>query len=487
MLRRLFVSAALVATAFTLASGPAPAQSDALKRAAAAMGADQVKTLRYSGDGTGWTFGQAYTAGGAWPKITVHSVIRTINYDTAAMREEIVLGRGEPRGGGGYPLVGQQRNDQFVSGRHAWNVVGTNSVPGPRWASDRVHQLWLTPQGIIKAAMRNNARTASVKQGGRTLTVASFTEPGRFSARVFINAAGLVERVESIAPDAVMGDTRAVTTYSAYQDFGGIKFPTRIRQSMGGHPTLDITIREVQPNVAADIALPDAVRDATERVVTEKVADGVWFVAGGSHNSVAIEMKDHLVLVEAPLNDGRTQPVIDSVKQLAPGKPIRFVVNSHQHFDHAGGLRTAVADGATIVTQAGNKAFFEKVLANPNRIAPDRLAQSGRKAKILAVAAKRTMSDGTRTIELRRIEDSVHNNTFLMVYMPKEKLLIQADAYTPLPPNAPPPALPNANNLNLIRNIETQKLAVERILPLHGRVVPLAELYTTAKATMPTR
>jgi glyoxylase-like metal-dependent hydrolase (beta-lactamase superfamily II) len=487
MLRRLLVSAALAATAFTLASGPAPAQADALKRAAVAMGADQVRSLRYSGDGTGWTFGQAYTAGGAWPKITVHSMTRTINYDTASMREEIVLGRGEPRGGGGYPLVGQQRNDQFVSGRHAWNVVGTNNIPGPRWVSDRVHQLWLTPQGVLKAAMRNNARTASVKQGDRTLTVASFTEPGRFTARVFIDASGLVERVESMAPDAVMGDTRTVTTYAAYREFGGIKFPTRIKQSMGGYPTLDLTIKEVQPNAAADIALPDAVRDATERVVTEKVADGVWFIAGGSHNSVAIEMRDHLVLVEAPLNDGRSLPVIESVKQLAPGKPIRFVVNSHQHFDHAGGLRTAVAEGATIVTQAGNRAFLEKVLANPNRIAPDRMSQSGRKAKFLTVAARRTMSDGTRTIELRRIDDSVHNNTFLMVYLPKEKLLIQADAYTPLPPNAPPPALPNANNLNLIRNIEMQKLAVERILPLHGRVVPLAELYTTAKATMPAR
>ena len=78
---------------------------------------------------------------------------------------------------------------------------------------------------------------------------------------------------------------------------------------------------------------------------------------------------------------------------------------------------------------------------------------------------------------------SVHNDTFLMVYLPKEKLLIEADDYTPLPPNAPPPATPNPLNVNLIENIERLKLAVDKILPLHGRVAQTSELYTTARAT----
>jgi hypothetical protein len=96
-----------------------------------------------------------------------------------------------------------------------------------------------------------------------------------------------------------------------------------------------------------------------------------------------------------------------------------------------------------------------------------------------------TLTDGARVVELRRIGDSIHTDTFLMVYLPKERLLIEADAYTPTPPNAKPPATPNANNVNLIENIERQKLAVDRILPLHGRVVPLADLYTTAGRTPP--
>ncbi|WP_221885685.1 MBL fold metallo-hydrolase [Variovorax sp. MHTC-1] len=93
----------------------------------------------------------------------------------------------------------------------------------------------------------------------------------------------------------------------------------------------------------------------------------MWFLAGGSHNSVAIEQREHLVLVEAPLDEARTQAVIEQAKALAPGKPIRFVVNSHAHFDHSGGVRAAVAEGVSIVTQAANVAYFEGVLAQASR------------------------------------------------------------------------------------------------------------------------
>ncbi len=160
---------------------------------------------------------------------------------------------------------------------------------------------------------------------------------------------------------------------------------------------------------------------------------------------------------------------------------MRYVIASHHHFDHSGGLRTAAAQGATVVVSGNAKGFFDKALANPNKIRPDMLAKSNKKAKVLALDGKKhVFSDGARTVEVYPIEGGVHAQGFNMVYLPTEKLLIQADAYTPLPPGAKPPATPNGNNVNLVDNIEKKKLAVERILPLHGRMVPLAELYSTA-------
>jgi glyoxylase-like metal-dependent hydrolase (beta-lactamase superfamily II) len=194
-----------------------------------------------------------------------------------------------------------------------------------------------------------------------------------------------------------------------------------------------------------------------------------------------------MVLVETPLNDARSQAVIDQVKSLVPGKPIRFVVNSHAHFDHSGGVRTAVAEGATIVTQAANVAYFEGVMAQANRIQPDRMAQSGKRVNLMAVNDKLAMGDPSRPIELHRMTESGHSDSFLMIYLPNEKLLIEADAFTPGAPGTPPPAVPNANNLNLIANIERLRLDVVRILPLHGRVVAAAELYTTAGKVAPAR
>ena len=108
-----------------------------------------------------------------------------------------------------------------------------------------------------------------------------------------------------------------------------------------------------------------------------------------------------------------------------------------------------------------------------------------KKARIVTVGEKMVLKDGTRTVELYRLADAHHTDTFLVAYLPKEKLLIEADSFTPAPPNTPPPAQVNPNNTNLVDNLGTLNLAVDRILPLHGRVVPASELYTAVGQKAP--
>src|SRR5262249_16009199 len=100
--------------------------------------------------------------------------------------------------------------------------------------------------------------------------------------------------------------------------------------------------------------------------------------------SVLVEMGDHLVLIEGPQDDARADAVIAEAKKLVPNKPIKYVVNTHRHFDHAGGLGALAAEGAIIITHDANKAFLDQSLAAPRTVQPDKLAKSGKKATVEA-------------------------------------------------------------------------------------------------------
>jgi glyoxylase-like metal-dependent hydrolase (beta-lactamase superfamily II) len=477
MLRRAFLP--LAATLLLAGCASRDDATSVLRQADQAMGASQLKTLRYAANGTGATFGQAYQPGMAWPRIAIPNYARWIDYENAALREDSVRTRAEPNGGGALPLMGtgEQRVSGWLRGDKAWNVTGQNPAAAPVALDGRIHDLWTTPHGVIRAAMKNGATLRS--EGGNS--VVSFTEPGRFRATAWIGADGLVQRVDSVMPHPVSGDTPVSTLYSGWRDWGGVKFPSRITQSQGGHPVLDLTVTEVQANAPFPSEVPAPVASFAERVDVQPVSEGVWYLAGGSHHSVLVEFADHLMLIESPLYDGRAEVVLAEVRKLVPNKPLRYVVNSHHHFDHSGGLRTAAATGATIVVSEPAKPFFERAFATANGIRPDALARSGRRAVVESVNGARTFSDGRRTVEVRYIQGSPHAEGFMMAWLPRERLLVEADAYTPAAPNTPAPAQPNALHVNLVQNVQRLGWDVDRILPLHGRIVPFSELRTAAR------
>jgi glyoxylase-like metal-dependent hydrolase (beta-lactamase superfamily II) len=457
-----------------------------IQRAQLAMGNAQVNSLAFTANGSGATFGQAYLPTSPWPKITYSNFAKHYDYANAAMAEEAARVRAEPTGGGAVPLMGtgEQKTSGRLNGDFAWNLT-PNPTAVPVAVDARIHDLWTSPHGVLRAAANYPAQVSKVTIGGQVMTTLGFAVPGRFSALVYINAQNLVAGVDSVMPSPVLGDTAVTTWYDDYKDVAAtdgnrVKFPSRIRQEMAGSLVLDVAVTDVKLNTPLSAAVPDTVRNFKENVVAEKAADtnglGVWFLAGGSHNSVLIEMADHAVLIESPLYDGRTLAVLAKAKELLPAKPVRYVVNSHHHFDHAGGLRTAASQGLTIVSSSAAKPYYDMALANPNRLNRDALASSTAKWSVEGVDGKRVMTSSTRTIEIMEIRDSVHAQGFMMVYLPLEKILIEADAYTPGAPNAPTPAKINDNNLNLANNIQTQGLQVARILPLHGRMVDVAEL-----------
>jgi glyoxylase-like metal-dependent hydrolase (beta-lactamase superfamily II) len=468
-----------------LMSGTFAAQdgkNTSLDAIATAMGATDLKTIQYSGSGSNFALGQSPNATAPWPRFNVKSYTAAIDYDAPAMRQEMVRTQGEnpPRGGGGQPLAAEQRQVQVAREGFAWNVAGDNATPAPAALNERVLQFFSTPHGFVKGAQRHNATVKPQERGGVKTTLVSFTAQDKWKFQGTVNSQNLVEKVETWIDNPVLGDMLIETTYSDYKDFGGVKFPTKIVQKQGGSPTLDLVITDMKPNAQVAIEVPANVKEATPppvRVESQKIAEGVWYITGGSHHSVLVEFKDHVAVIEGPQNEERSLAVIGEVKKLVPSKPIQYLVNTHQHFDHSGGIRTYAAEGATIVTHQIYKPYYEKIFSNPRTLNPDRLAQAKRKAKVEAVGGQKVLSDkGGRELHLHHIKDNPHNDGMLMAFLPKEGILIEVDVFAPPAPNAPPPATPNPFSVNFYDNIQRLKLDVKQIAPLHGRLATMDDL-----------
>ena len=194
--------------------------------------------------------------------------------------------------------------------------------------------------------------------------------------------------------------------------------------------------------------------------MSTKLADGVWHITGGSHHSVVVEFNDYIAVVEAPLDEARSLAVIAEAKKLVPNKPLRYVLTTHHHFDHSGGLRTYVAEGATVVTHQSNVPYFEKTLAAPATLSPDAQSKAAKKPMLQGVSGKDIITDGKQTIEVYATSGDTHTNEYTLIYLPGPRILVEGDAYSPGPPDAPVPATPPPNAVKLYDDV--QKSEAER-------------------------
>jgi glyoxylase-like metal-dependent hydrolase (beta-lactamase superfamily II) len=390
--------------------------------------------------------------------------------------------------------------------------------PGAASKSSRLHPARLATR--LREEKRVAARIVLVALGQQTLRrlpgaeldgkarqVVTFKENGD-EFRIYVDAkTRLPSQVDVMDNDPLEGDSRYTLRYTDWRKVDGVMAPFSLRHELNGKPLQEEQIKSLRHNVtlAPEIfSVPGSVREQKvdakpiasqwlmRRVATDtsyldfgrnppvefvQLAEGVHHVLGTSHNNVIIEMRDHLVVVEAPLYETRSQTVIKAIKERFPTKPIRYIIPTHFHLDHSGGIRGFMAEGAIVVAPAIATDFYTRVAKAPNTASPDTLEKKGRAVVIESYAGdRRTLTDGSRQIEIYLVPTS-HAEDLQVVYLPREKILIEADHVSPRKNKvAPGPRVDE-----FLQGIERLKLDVTTIAGIHGDTGNMEGLRAAAK------
>jgi len=478
---------ALAAIVLVSLGSPAMAQDAKAVIANAQKALGDVKSITYSGSAKDVSFQQCganstqMTCQGTHdPMRPITNYVRVIDLTAPASRHT-----------GATNNIGAGGSTTLTPGTLFQQVTPQQADVSQPWAGSL--EFYITPWGFLKGAAENNATVARRRVDGKNYTVLTWSPSVKapsgksYEINGYVNDQNQVDRVETWLGENIMGDMQILATYSGWKDFGGGAIaPSKIVQTRGGWPFFEVDVTAAKanpPDVAALVpapagrgggpgGAPGGGAAAAGRaggppappaltVTTEKLGDGLYRLTtgAGSYDSVVVEFKDHVMMLEAGQSEARALAYIAETKKLFPNKPIRYVMNTHPHSDHTGGLPALVAEGATVITQKNNAAFLEKALNTPRTLLNDTLAKNPKKAKIETVDEKKVYSDGTRTVEMYHIAPAPHSNGLMVAYIPKEKVLFQGDfSVTPGQPandhvKALVPALEKLNLVNFDRYI----------------------------------
>jgi glyoxylase-like metal-dependent hydrolase (beta-lactamase superfamily II) len=469
-----------------------------ISNASKAMGAENLTAITYSGSAANVNFGQTKSISGPYVLSTsITNYTRAIDLNQPASRASGTTMTPAPPGAP--PAQPGNLNQNITPANAAW----TQQL-----------EIWTTPWGFLKGAAANSATVRSQRTGGKAVNVVTWMTPQKapsglaYTVTGYINDQNMVERVDTSVDHPILGDLQVESDYSDYKDFGGLKVPGKIVQKRAGWPTFEATITSATANPANIVQLltpppapargggapaapaaaaggrggaPAGPPPAPPAVASEKLADGVYRITGG-YVALAIDMKDHIVVLESGQNEARGLAVLAETKKVIPNKPIRYLVNTHAHFDHASGLAPIAAEGITIITHENNKAFLEKALSAPRTLVGDTLAKANRKPKFETVSDKKVLKDDTHTIELYHVQNLEHTDGMLIAFLPKEKILFTADFNVPAAGQPVSPFI-----ATLVQNVDRLKLDFNTHVLVHApnpdRPQTKADLLALAKGT----
>src|SRR6185503_12446344 len=369
-----------------------------------------LKSITYSGTAKDVAFQQCGSnaadmicRGTHDPMRPITNYVRVIDLTAPASRQ---TGATNNPAGGGATIP--------MPGTYFQQVTTQQADVSQPWANSL--ELYITPWGFLKGAAANNATVSRRKAGGKSYTVLTWSPSVKapsgksYVINGYVNDQQQVERVETWLGENIMGDMQILATYTGWKDFGGAMVPAKIVQTRGGWPFFEVDVTAARANPTDLAALAPAPAPAGGRggapgggaaagggapsamtVTAEKLGDGVYRLTTGpgSYDTVVVGFKDYVMMLEAGQPEARAVAFMGETKKLFPNKPIRYVVNTHPHSDHTGGLPVLVAEGATLVAQENSREFFERALNTPRTLLDDVLAKNPKRLKIETFADKK--------------------------------------------------------------------------------------------------
>jgi glyoxylase-like metal-dependent hydrolase (beta-lactamase superfamily II) len=481
------LAVALAAAACT----QAPSARQVVDEAADALGgADRVlavETLVLEGDGTDWAVGGGVTPDAPPNSYLVEDYRLALNLADGQSRLQQVRTAQFP-----FALAVVARQDMRLDGDVAFNVgVGFGeSADAPARATrvgddavrDRRRQLLQHPLAVVRAALQEGATIENLRDEHGQPHVDVITAAGDAVTLGVDPATGLPSHVEYLGYDPNWGDIVLEARFEDYGEVDGLMVPATVVTLQDEWTT---STRAVSTTINGDTGgleapaevsaapMPTAAPPPAE-VPVEQVAEGIWWLTGSSHRSVVFEFDDHLMLFEVPLNEARALAVIETARTLSD-KPLTHVLVSHHHLDHAGGVRAAIAEGLTLVTHRGNEAFFREIAARPHTLQQDALARAPREPMFQLVDDTLTIADGSLDLRLYHALGVSHMETALFVWVPRDRMLVQADLFD----NG---WFWHPWGSGFLENLETRGLDVATHVPIHGPRQTHAEVLATLRA-----
>ena len=373
----------------------------------------------------------------------------------------------------------------------------------PARAASRLREEYRVPAKLLVTALETTdlERLPDVRLQGRSHQVLRFWEKGQQFVVYIDPQTKLPSQVVFLEDDPIYGDSRYALRYSDWREIDGLKVPFTLSYEINGRelqseqylsvihnadlPPETFSIpKAIEEQEAEGEAIPSqwVLRRLAMNVsytffgrpqVVELVGlgEGVIHARGSGHRSVIIEMEDHLVVVEAPLYEERSEAVLEALGNRFPAKPVRYVIPTHFHNDHTGGIRRYIAEGATILAPSVSADHYRHIASAPHNIQPDQLQTHPREMTIEVVEGRKVLEDGRQRVEIYPYP-TAHADDYQIIYLPREKLLVEADHVSPRPEGIRPGELPS----QILEAIAQLNLDVETIVGIHGEVGSIEEL-----------